>query len=737
MAEWPEYTQHRQNHSRWPGKRPDLHLAGMLESENDRWFLWVPVWFGAGIGLYFALPEEPPFYFIFAALSIFLSLCLATRKIPFLWTLCIAALCTTLGFTNAKLRTLAVAQPAMERAGGFLVLKGWIEKTEARLPKGHRITLRPFAAEGTKAKILPYRVRYTSRFEETPVTGSALEVRLRLRRVPEPVMPGGFDFSRKAYFAGLGAVGFALAPAKPLINAQPPPWDIRLRAKIDRLRRYIERGILETIPGERGAVVIALITGERGRIPKETLSALRDSGLAHMLAISGLHMALMAGSLFWLLRAGAAGFPALALRYPIKKWAAMLALLGAGFYLAISGGSIATQRAFLMTGIVFTAILLDRPALTLRNVALAAIVILGLFPESLLDVSFQMSFAAVTALVAVYERASRRKSASAVRTLQGRAVRKAGRYIAGIALTTLVAGIAVAPFAAFHFNKLAQFSLLANLAAMPPFGLAVMPAALVVLITMPFGFEALPLQLMAWGIDQVVWVAREVSSWPSATVRVATMPVSALLALTFGGLWLCLWRKPWRLAGIGIAGFGLVMAGGSPRPDILVGRDGKLLGVRTSADNFSVTGGKRSNYSLEQWLRADGDPRDPVSALKSGAFKCDELACIAKVKGKTVAFVRHPAALAEECARADIVVAQIPINRPCPNARATVDRIDLWADGAHALYLDGQSIRVESVAQLRGTRPWSRKVARRRKKPLSDGNAYAGESGRGNERRAR
>ena len=709
----------------------------MLEDENDRWFLWVPVCFGAGIGLYFALPEEPPFYSVIAALGIILSLCLATRNIPFLWTLCVACLCAALGFTNAKLRTLSVAQPAMERAGGFQVLRGWIEKTEARLPVGHRITLRPFSAQGGKRGKLPYRVRYTSRFEEAPVTGSAVEVRLRLRRVPEPVMPGGFDFSRKAYFAGLGAVGFALAPGKPLTGVPPPPFDIRLRAKIDRLRRGIERSILESVPGERGAVVIALITGERGRIPKETLTALRDSGLAHMLAISGLHMALMAGSLYWLLRAGAAGFPALALRYPIKKWAAMLALLGAGFYLSISGGSIATQRAFLMTGIVFTAILLDRPALTLRNVALAAVVILGLFPESLLDVSFQMSFAAVTALVAVYERTRKRKSAAFTHTLHGRALRKAGGYLAGIALTTLVAGIAVAPFAAFHFHKLAQFSLLANLAAMPPFGLAVMPAALVVLLTIPFGLEALPLQFMAWGIDQVVSVAKEVSSWPAATVRVATMPPASLLALTLGGLWLCLWRKPWRLAGIGIAGIGLVLAGGNPRPDLLVGRDGKLLAVRTSADNLSVTGGKRASYSLEQWLRADGDPRDPASALKSGAFKCDELACIATVKGRTVAFVRHPAALAEECARADIVVAQIPLNRRCPKARVTVDRIDLWADGAHALYLDGQSIRIETVAQFRGARPWSRNTARKRKKPLTDGNAYAGEPGDGDEKKSR
>ncbi len=701
--------------------------ARQVEQENDRWFLWVPVCFAAGIGLYFALPAEPDLYAIIAALIITLSLCIATRRIPLFWVISVAFLCMSLGFADISFRTYSVTQPTLKRSGGFMVLKGWVEKTEARLPRGHRITLRPFKAANTTTKPLPYRVRFISRFDSVPVTGSAIEVRLRLRPVPEPVMPGGFDFSRKAFYAGLGAVGFALSPAKLLDHAPASPLDIRLRAKIDGLRHHIESRILAAVPGERGAVVIALITGERGRIPEATLQALRHSGLAHMLAISGLHMALMAGSLFWLLRMGAAASPTLALRYPIKKWAAILALLGGGFYFAISGGSIATQRAYLMMGIIFTAILLDRPALTLRNVALAACVILVLFPESLLDVSFQMSFAAVTALVAVYERTSKRKTNPVAHSLWSRLVRKGFWYLGGIALTTLVAGITVAPFAAFHFHKLAQFSLLANLGAMPPFGLVVMPSALVSLIAMPLGLEYLPLQIMAWGIDQVVGVAKEVSSWPAASVRVATMPVVSLLALSVGGLWLCLWKNPWRLAGLGIASLGLAMAGNAPRPDLLIGRDGKLLAVRTQDDTLEVTGGTRASYSLEQWLRADGDARDPVLALKGDHFKCDELACVTKVKGKTVAFVRHPAALAEECARADIIVAQIPINRLCPKARVKVDRIDLWADGAHALYLDGQSIRIETVAQSRGVRPWSRTVSRRRK-PEPDGNAYADEN---------
>jgi competence protein ComEC len=235
----------------------------------------------------------------------------------FLWTLSIAFFCVSLGFGNAKIRTISVAQPSLERSGGFGIFKSWVEKTEMRLERGHRIILRPYNSNSSNPP-LPYRVRYTSRFKPVPLTGSAIEVRLRLRPVPEPVMPGGFYFSRKAFYAGLGAVGFAVAPSRLLPEAPMAPLNLRMHAKLDKLCHGIKRRILETIPGERGAVVIALITGERGLIPEETLQALRNSGLAQMLAISGLHMALMAGSLFWLLRAGAAAFPALALRYPIK-----------------------------------------------------------------------------------------------------------------------------------------------------------------------------------------------------------------------------------------------------------------------------------------------------------------------------------------------------------------------------------------------------------------------------------
>jgi len=706
-----------------------LCLQQALDAESDRWFLWVPVCFAIGIGAYFSLSNEPSSLTGLCLLAASVCLCTVCRNRPFACAACIALVCASLGFTNAKFRTSLVDSPRLEGSGRVVTLNAWVEGVERRQPKGHRLTLRLMPRTDGKGDML-HRVRVTSRFGEPPSTGQAITLRAVLRPIPEPVQPRGFDFSRKVFYSRLGAVGFSISKPTLLAGREEAPLSVKIRGMIDSVRRGIEARISAVLPEKSAAVTVALITGDRGGIPQDTLQALRDSGLAHLLAISGMHMAVMAGALYWLIRAIAALTPLLALNYPVKKWAAIVALAGGMFYLAISGGAVATQRAYLMMAIIFSAILLDRPALTLRNVALSACLILALFPESLLDVSFQMSFAAVTALIAVYERMERHRSFTTQKSLLVRIIASGATYITGIALTTLVASIAIAPIAAYHFHKLAQFSLLANLAAMPFFGLAVMPSALIALIAMPFGLEHYPLQFMSYGIEKIVAVAQHVSAWEGATVPVSTMPVASLLALVFGGLWLTLWQTRWRLLGLPIALLGALSVGTQAKPDLLVGRDGDLIAVRANENNFAVTGVKKSNYSLEQWLRADGDQSDPSSVLKRHGFRCDELACIARHDGNTVAFIRHPAALEEECATADIVIAQIPINRPCPSARVKIDRFDLWRSGAHALYFDGQSIRVETVAENRGNRPWSRAIAKQ-KREIPSGNAYANERGAG------
>ena len=375
---------------------------------------------------------------------------------------------------------------------------------------------------------------------------------------PRPAAPGAFDFARFAYFQGLGAVGFALGDARriaPSGQDGPPNESIDAPSgSMERLRYAIAERIRAALTGERGAVAVALITGFREGIPESVEQNMRDSGLAHLLAISGLHVGLVAGTVFLLVRGGCALVPAIALRWPIKKWAAVSAAAVAFGYLFLAGATEPTQRAFLMLLITVIGICLDRGSISMRLVAWAALFILLLSPESLLSVSFQLSFAAVTALVAVYETITARREWAANEPAR---VQSAGsrfpRYALQLGLSSMIATLATAPFALYHFNRVAGYGLLANLAAVPLTAFVIMPLGLLAVFLMPLGLEAGPLYLMGQGIGAVLWVARQVASLPGAATLVPAFPHWGLVAVTLGGLWLCIWRGPWRW--LGLAGF--------------------------------------------------------------------------------------------------------------------------------------------------------------------------------------
>ncbi len=335
------------------------------------------------------------------------------------------------------------------------------------------------------------------------------------------------------------------------------------------------------------------------------------------MSISGLHMAVMAGAVFALLRTAFAAFPALALRYPMKKWAAAAAAIAAFAYLLISGAASPTVRAFLMIAIMFLAVLADRPALAMRNVAIAALVILGLWPESVLDVGFQMSFAAVVSLVAVYEVVRERLETGERR---GVVVRLAA-FFGGIVLSTLVASLAVAPFAAYHFHKSQQFAILANLVAIPICNLVVMPAGLATLVAMPLGLEAVPLAIMAWGIAAMTWAAQTVAALPGAVGRIPAISDWAFSLMAAGGIWLALWRTRWRALGLGAAVCGLALAPARERPDMLVGHGGELVALRTADGALAALPGRRFGFDLKRWLEHDGDARSARDAARGDGFR--------------------------------------------------------------------------------------------------------------------
>jgi competence protein ComEC len=478
------------------------------------------------------------------------------------------------------------------------------------------------------------------------------------------------------------------------------------------LRQSVSARILGALPGRTGKVATALMTGERGSIPEADLTAMRDSGLAHLLAISGLHVGLVAGLLYFSLRAMLALVPWVALRYPIRKWAAAGAALGAFAYLMLTGATVPTQRAVLMISLALLAVVLDRTAFSPRMVAWAAIAVLAVTPEVLLSASFQMSFAAVFALIAGFEALRDR----GVRTVGQRGpAARAGLYVGGIALTSLIAGLATAPFAVYHFNRIAWYGLAANLVAVPLTAMWIMPWAVVAFILMPFGAERLALAPMGWGIEAMLTVAQGVAAWPGSISLVAAMPTGGLALLTLGGFWLCLWRRPWRLAGIVPLVVGALTVAGNPPPDLLASGDGRLFAVLTPEGEMLLSSGRVRRFDAEVWARQAGEA-DPETWPRSGAaadgrLTCDPLGCIYRARDHVVALVQDGRALAEDCAAATVVISREPIRgRTCVGTPLVIDRFDLWREGGHAVWLSPAGVRVQSVADWRGQRPW---VARR------------------------
>jgi competence protein ComEC len=510
-------------------------------------------------------------------------------------------------------------------------------------------------------------------------------------------MPGAFDFARRAYFQRLGGVGYAIGRPMIISPSKEGGFSIWLAA----LRHRITETIHQTVPGTAGAIAAALITGERGAIPEDVLAAMRESGLAHLLAISGLHIGLVGGLLFFAIRLVLAFFERIALRYPIKKWAAVAALIGSFAYLLISGATLPTQRAFLMLTFVMLAVIIDRSAISMNLVAWAAGCILLMAPESLVSVSFQMSFAAVTALIATYEQSYTRQLGHA----NGRSrIRKTVFYLLAVLLTTLVAGVATAPFALYHFNQVALYGVAANLFAVPLTALWIMPWAIVAFILMPFGLAELALLPMGWGIEGVVTIAKTVQDLPGAVLPLPAMPEWGLALISVGGLWLCLWRLPWRAVGLCPIVIGILTISIAKTPDILVSDTGKLFAVKGNDGQLGFFS-RANGFVAETWLRRNGQSLSN-GASQFRAAQCDSLGCVVRTRGK---IVKHMAALREDCGVATIVISQVPVrDKHCRSPEVVVDRFDVWRDGAHALWLSPDGIRQQTVADTNSGRPWSR-----------------------------
>ena len=685
-----------------------------LVAERDRWILWMPVLVGLGIAVYFGLDHEPPAWLgtsllAACALATVLTLRLCGGRYPLLPVPVLFLLCVAAGFAVAQGQALMLDTRMLSRPVGPVLLQARVAQSE-RFPDGQRLTLEHLAVSGLATSETPARARLRLRGNQPAIRpGEEIRVRAMLMPPPAPALPGGYDFQRQAYFDGLGAVGYSVGQAAVLTTPGDRPsvaedaglWFARQRFLVgERVRAHLD--------GATAAVTIALLTGEQRAIPAATMQAIRDSGLAHLLSISGLHIGLVAGIVFVVIRGALALIPWIALRYPIKKWAAVASVLAAGAYTLLADAPVPSQRSFLMVATVMVAVLVDRQGISMRLVAFAALVILLTQPHDLLGPSFQMSFAAVAALIAAYEVVQQRRRAPSAPPSPVRVILL---YVGGVTLSTLVASLATTPFAVYHFNRFQMWGIAANMVAVPVTGFWIMPCAMIAMLLMPFGWEGLGLKPMGWGVDVVIAVAREVASWPAAVMLLPPLPTLGLGLVTLGGAWLCLWQRRWRLLGLpAIAAGALLLLPGRP-PDLLIGADGRLLAVRGTDGGLFFSSKSAGRSTRETWLRrsaaaaAEGYwPQRGTGA--GGLLRCDDLGCVYRVNGHTVAIGRSADALLDDCRLADVVISLVPLPGPCPSASTVVDRHDLGNLGAHALWIGENNLRIATTDGSRGHRPW-------------------------------
>lgn len=689
-------------------KRAGDEVAQRLAAERERWILWTPVLLGVGIGLYFSLRAEPAGWIAPAIIAVALTLAVIGRHSEYSLVSAVAGCIGATGFALAQFGTFNADHVTLDRTIAASTVSGRVASVE-QLPDGTRVLLDKVRISAIEPNLTPERIRLRLRGKMPDLLpGAWLEVRARLAPPPPPAMPGAYDFQFHYYFLEIGATGFALGRARILADADER---LTLAHRWEGFRERLTTRIRESIGGVAGAVAAALITGDRGAIPEHINEAYRNSGIYHLLSISGMHIGLVAGLLFAVVRGALALFPPIALNYPIKKWAACAAIAGALFYTLLAGATVPTVRSFVMMGLVLAAIVFDRQGISMRFVAIAATIILAFQPQALLNASFQMSFAAVVALIAAYEV----WGSAFARGKDAGMARRVALYVAAVALTTLIATVATAPFSAYHFNNVALYGLLGNLIAVPLSSVWVMPMAVMGMLLMPFGLEDIGLVTMGWGIDVINASAAFIAAQDGASIIVAAMPPSALLTMVGGGLWICLWRRRWRAFGLAGIAAGIVLAAGATRPDILADGGARLFAVSGEDGRMLVSSRTTARFERDIWLRRAGydSGQEGVFPRAGGDgiardLACDTMGCVWHTRGEVVSFVTNRAALIDDCRDSSIVVSAVPVpGRRCPSAKLLIDRFDLWRNGTHAIWIgEGGAVRVESVNGVRGDRPW-------------------------------
>lgn len=659
-----------------------------------------------GCSSYFVLPVEPgPVVFLLAGAAGLLVLWSARfspvgrkplRRVAIMLAMLLVA---SLAFMwRAQIHTQAHHGAESYRGDGEAVLiEGWLERVDRSGSGRQRLLIRSQDASlpGSSRGIARVRVLGDP---AGLVAGDPIAIRAVLAAPRSSAVPGGYDFAFHAGFSDIVATGYAIAPAA----AGPAVTGDRLARRIARIRASLSAHIRDRMAPRPGALAAALLTGDRAHIAARDVEALRRAGLGHVLAISGMHMALLAGGVFFAIRLLLSAVTPWARRHDPAIPAAGMALVFAAGYLILSGGTIPTQRAFIMTVSVLGAVILKRRALSMHTLAIAVIAVLVLQPQAVITPGFQMSFSAAAALVAVARVWQQSRSGGDARGVLG----QIRLFVAGLSTTSLVAGSATAAFAAFHFHRIATFGLAGNLLVMPIFSLLVMPAGVLGLVLIPIGLDAIPFAAMEAGLSLMLDLAGHVANWPGAQRTVAAASGGVLAAFSIGFVLLILMRGSMRGAGGLVMAVALAVWTLMPQPDLFISENGLVL-ARDGHGEWVVSDRRTSRFAARVFLEARGVAGPTPQRWQA---LCDPYGCSTRINGLVVTRLDHVADWATDCARSDVIVsaARIPgwIVSQCQAAVFDPDR--LATTGSQVIHLGANGIaRVQSARPPGVVRPWT------------------------------
>ncbi len=565
------------------------YISENFSAEQERLILWIPVLFGCGIGIYFLLPSEPN---LWLSLIIFESVLAAFYLLRFhnLHLLFISVLLVLCGFIDIQLQTLYKSRRISVSEDKTTYLQGRISDISFSA-KGKPRLLLDNVADFDKPLAGKFRVTVSPR--DNPQIGECVEMVATLFKSAPIQIKDGFQLDRKYFYGGISSIGYAASELF-TIDCPPEATQSLFRLRLNRVRSAISADIFKILPADEAGVADAVLIGEKSRLNSDIVTQYRNSGLAHFLSVSGLHLGSVAGLVFFLIRFLTALFPAVALRYDNKRIAAPAAVLFSGLYLLISGMEIPAVRAFIMTVVVLIGIMFNRQAVSMRMVAFAALVILLISPQALISISFQMSFAAVTALVAFYER-YRNLATYRHKNIFGKIL----YYLIGIVLCDFVASLATTPFALYHFHKIATYTSLGNLLAGPLIGLIIMPLILLCLAAIPCGFLRYPLTLLGLALGFLNKITAFVAALPHSVITINSLPFYGFLLIVFGGCWLCLWLQPWRKLGFILIIIGILPAFFTKQPDMVFSRHAQQIALRDNSGKLQML-----PLTSDRWLQS-------------------------------------------------------------------------------------------------------------------------------------